>query len=30
MAVGVEHVRVADPVLAGTVQDHGIHGINLA
>jgi hypothetical protein len=30
MAVGVEHVQIADPVLAGTLQYHGIHDINLA
>ena len=30
VAVGVEHVVVADPVFAGARQDHGVHGINLA
>ena len=29
VAVGVEHVVVTDPVLAGTCQDHRIYGINL-
>ncbi len=29
IAVGVEHVVVTDPVLAGTCQDHRIHDINL-
>ncbi len=29
VAVGMEHVIVSYPVLASTVQDHGIHYLNL-
>lgn len=29
VSVGVQHVLVLDPVLAGTVQNHGIHTIKL-
>ena len=29
VSVGVQHVIVLDPVLAGTVQNHGIHTIKL-
>ncbi len=29
VSVGVLHVLVLDPVLAGTVQNHGIHAIKL-
>jgi hypothetical protein len=29
VAVGVEHVIVIDPVVAGACQDHGIHAVNL-
>ena len=30
MAVSVKQVGVTDPALASTVQDHGIHDVNLA
>lgn len=30
VAIGVQHVVVVDPVLAGGRHDHGIHTINLA
>jgi hypothetical protein len=29
IAVGVQHVLIVNPVLAGASQDHGIHGIKL-
>jgi len=29
VSVGVQNVLVLDPVLAGTVQNHGIHTIKL-
>jgi hypothetical protein len=29
VSVGVQHVLVLDPVLASTVQNHGIHTIKL-
>lgn len=29
VSVGVQHVLVLDPVLAGAVQNHGIHTVKL-
>ena len=30
LPVGVQHVLISDPVLAGTLQNHGIHTIKLS
>ena len=27
--IGMQHVLILDPVLAGTIQNHGIHAVKL-